>query len=285
MGTWFINSGQHRYTEPCLLRVCKLINKEATPIFYSNTINFNIKLGDASILHHTMASLQEFIGNFPRSRPYNFRKLLLNLDWFIPPADAIHEEENLVNMNLALEACYLSIIDMQCGTLDHFHTQISWKEDETRDHYASNEITDACGIIDARKVSVHGLKPYPAAALQWVVGENGRIMPPRGIFENLERVLRDNRRELQLEFSEQYPDMFKEYNQSYEDSLLGTLFLVENNQYGVVHNKHMINFEEECPRLTLDRALSMYAETYVRIFRGGLQVPERFQSSDDRRRM
>lgn len=189
--SWYLNTYD---AEPCLLRTCKQINREATALFYSNAVIHYVQLGrNASA--SDFVRLRDYLDKFSRARPCNIQKIAVVL---------LHEGDGIVvppeeteMRDACIIAYYADAIAKQCGLLDIFHIEVNYWN--SRPEYAGSyshitALHRGFGMIHAREASVNP-PPSPVflmqSALRWMIEEEGNYMPMDTLYGNIYNILRN----------------------------------------------------------------------------------------------
>ena len=186
---WFYHSAEDNTIKPHLLRVCKQIHHEATPIFYSNTFIDPVIIG--TIL--TRENLKSFIRKldlFVRPRHYNFKSIFVCLHCDGYEIDHIKSRQH---RDASLVAHYANVMSRQCGTLDALHIQMA---DWSKNHiYRFNDditipLVRGFGLFHARKVTFGMLGSRIGFDLDLAIGQEEPRIPLRELFTKLYEISR-----------------------------------------------------------------------------------------------
>lgn len=170
--------------KPSLLQVCKQINREATPIFYSSTFIDTLFVG-GMLLPNEFQSFTLKLDLLDRPRRYNFKSVFLCLYFEGGPADLIRRREP---RDAAIIGHYADVLSRRCGTLDEFHVEMfDWSER----HFLGPEddvaipLMRGFGMLHAEKVTFGAADLGVQYELGVAMGEEERTMPLRYLFDGL----------------------------------------------------------------------------------------------------
>ncbi|PVI04810.1 hypothetical protein DM02DRAFT_651250 [Periconia macrospinosa] len=187
---FFQRKADEGVVEPHLLRVCKLINREATPIFYANTFIDIVYVG--TVLNSD--TFTEFILRLEllsRPRPYNIKSLLMVLHCDGGSIDMIRQRQL---RDSSILGHYVDVISRQCGTLGMLHIQmVDWSMNHI---FGPNDgvavpLMRGLGFLDARKATFGMLGYGICFDLQLVIERDGARVPLKFTYDQLCIMLRD----------------------------------------------------------------------------------------------
>jgi hypothetical protein len=118
--SWLFRSAQDNAIKPHLLRVCKQIYCEATPIFYSSAF-IDIVVTSTVLTPNSLKYIINRLDLIARPRPYNFKSVLVCLHCDGGPIDLIRCRQH---RDASIIGHYADIMSRQCGTLDMLHVQM-----------------------------------------------------------------------------------------------------------------------------------------------------------------
>ncbi|KAJ7343202.1 hypothetical protein DFH08DRAFT_872054 [Mycena albidolilacea] len=163
---------------PNLLRVCKLINAEATPLLYANTIIVEMPTGEARHQRFLTAHAR-LVARLRRPRPIPIRRVLLVVhagNYYRSAEDVIPEDAPLV-----ADLCESLAVATHGDPLEWLHVHVAdWTIPETFGHNQRGvgvRLLRGLGLLSCAQVNISMMVVSASQQLEWAMHQPGRTMP------------------------------------------------------------------------------------------------------------
>lgn len=163
--SYFFDGGPRH--PPYLLRVCKLIHQEATPIFYSNTVVLQLPTGRRRTAENRR-NYRQLMDQISCPRPLNPRNLVVVVHAW-PVLSAFGDSAVIANA--------ADVFTRAWGVLDMVHVHVVEGSTVRRRPGYMVDLMRGLGLLQCHKPSFSGIVKAHADGLEWAMRQPGRTMP------------------------------------------------------------------------------------------------------------